>query len=154
MIPLLGDLKHVQSTPPVALNANSNATCAAIDTLGYEYLRVMVDFGAVQAGVSQLNLQESDAANMASAAAITGTNVGTDNNDTGSASTLPAENTANNTSVAFFVNLKGHKRYIQPVLEIGSGSNGTVVSITVELDRAHEEPRTAALANIGQRMVV
>lgn len=156
MVPLLGDLKHVQSVPPIAVGDNNAASAVAIDTYGYEYLRVTVDFGAVGSPVSTLKLQESDLSNMSGATDISGTVVGTDNNDTGVASTLPGATNNSNTAIQFCVNLKGHKRYVKPVMQNGTVNAGTgcVVSITGELARAHEEPRTATLANVSQRMVV
>lgn len=144
--------KSVQIAGPIALAASGTLAVATIDTLGYEYLRVTVDLGVRDTVLATLKLQQSDAANMSGAIDVPGTVFGTDNNDTGAASTLPGA-TDDNHRFVFLVDLRGKKRYIKLIaIESAAGATG-LVSAWAELSRPHESPPTAAAAGVTQRMV-
>jgi hypothetical protein len=149
--------KKVQVVAPQAIVNNASYTCNVIDTEGYDYLEVDVNLGASDNTLAALKLQESDAkassTTLTSGVDIAGTRFGTDNNDTGSASTLPAS-TDHNKLFTFFVDLRARKRYILPVITVGNGASGSFVSVTARLSRAEQGPRTAAQAGYAQRMIV
>jgi hypothetical protein len=84
---------------------------------------------------------------------VAGAIFGTSNNDTGSASTLPAA-TDDNKLYAIEADLRGRKRYLDLVLTGGDGTTGTYLSALVILSRAQDAPRTAVEAGFAQRLIV
>jgi len=139
-------------TPPGAIIDNAAATTATIDTIGAAYAVFKVYFGAMDIAVTVLKVQESDDSGMSGAADITNTVMGTANNDTGSASTLPTAGDGNH----FFevcIDLRGRKRYLDLSLTLGDGAAGTYVAAWCELYRMSDAPRTAAEAGLTQRMI-
>lgn len=155
MIPVTNKLFNV--CPPAAIVNNASLTCNVIDTQGFRFLRVTVVLGALDIALTALKLQESDVA--ASGTALTGgtdvvgSRFGTDNNDTGVASTFPSA-TDDNHFFTFEVDLRGRKRYILPVVTIGSGSTGGFATVVAELDRGENTPTTAAQKGVTQNMRV
>lgn len=143
--------------PPAAIVNNASLTCNVIDTWRADYLEINVYLGATDIALTALKLQESDAkasgTTLTSGVDITASVFGTANNDTGVASTLPSA-TDDNHVFAFFVDLRGRKRYILPVITVGNGSTGAYCSVIAKLSRNAEGPRTAADANYTQRMVI
>ncbi len=146
------DCKYVSVTPPAAIIDNAAAATATIDTLGYDFLEVLVYFGAMDIAVGTMKIQESDDSGMSGAADVVGTRFGTDANDTGSTSTLPAA-TDDNKIFAFNLDLRGRKRYLDLSLTLGDGAAGTFVAALARLSRCKDAPRTAAEAGLSQRMV-
>lgn len=155
MIPITNKLVSV--TPPAAIIDNASAVCNAVDSLGFRYARYVFHFGAMDIAVSALKIQESDtltnATTLASAADITGAIFGTSNNDTGSASTLPSA-TADNLFFTVEIDLRGRKRYLNPVLTLGDGAAGTYVAAWCELSRGETVPTTAAQKGVSQNLRV
>jgi hypothetical protein len=146
------DRKLVVITPPNAIVDNAAYTTAAIDTQDADFVVIHVMLGPTDIAMAALKVQESDLANMSGAADIVGTRFGTDNNDTGSASTLPDAN-ADNTILSFYIDKRGRKRYLDLVATAGDGSTGTYLAAWAELWRMKDGPRTAAEAGYGQRMI-
>jgi hypothetical protein len=144
--------KLVNITPPAAIVDNASYTTAVLDTVGYDYAVINVFFGATDIAVVNMRLQQSDESG-ANFADLSGSVYGTDNNDTGSASTLPSS-TADNTFCSWFVDMRGKKRYLDVILTAGDGAAGTYATVWAELWRAEDAPRTAAQAGYGQRVVV
>lgn len=147
--------KKLNVLPPAAIIDNAAAGCLVIDTQGWDSLEIVVQFGAMDIAVAAMKVQQSDvkasATALTSGVDVTGTVVGTDANDTGSASTLPSA-TADNTLFSFLIDLRGKKRYILPVITLGDGSAGTYVSVLGILGRGKEGPRTAVQAGYAQRI--
>ena len=145
--------KRVSVTPPAAIVNNASFTCAEIDTLGFDYVEITVYLGALDIALAALKVQETDTTG-SGYADVTGLVYGTSNNDTGAASTLPAA-TDDNHFFSFAIDCRGgRKRYLKPVVTMGSGSTGGFAAIWADLSRAKEGPRTAVQAGYTQRLIV
>lgn len=144
--------KYFAVTPPAAIIDNAAATTAEIDTLGYDYCKVMVFFGAMDIAVTTMKLQESDTSG-SGFADITGLVFGTSTNTAGSTSSLPSASD-DNKFFAFYVDLRGRKRYLDLSLTLGDGAAGTYVSVWAELSRAESFPATATNRGISQELLV
>ena len=146
------DCKVLLTTPPAAIIDNAAVATAEIDRLGYDYAQIEVFLGALDIAMTVLKVQESDVSG-SGFADIVGTRFGTDNNDTGSASTLPSA-TDDNKIFSFFLDLRGRKRYLDVSATVGDGAAGTFIVIVTRLWRSKDAPRTAAEAGYSQRMRV
>lgn len=133
--------KLVSITPPSAIVNNASYTCSAVDTLGFDYATVYLQLGATDIALTACKLQESD--DNSTWSDVTGAVFGTSNNTGGSASTLPSA-TDDNKFFAVEVDLRGRKRYLKPVVTVGSGSTGAFAAIWAVLSRAEAQPKTAA----------
>lgn len=154
MANILQQSKIVAITPPAAIVDNASYTTAAVDTFGFNKLKVTVFLGATDIAMTALKLQESDDSGMSGAADITGAVYGTSiNPDTGTASALPSA-TDDNKFFTFFVDLKGRKRYIDLVATAGDGSTGTFLAAWAELYDANAVPATAATRGCAANLIV
>lgn len=135
--------KFLNVTPPAAIVDNAAFTTATIDTKGWRDLTVLVSLGALDIAVVAMKLQESDDSGMSGAVDITGAVFGTN-----PAPALPSA-TDDNKIYAFFVELKGRKRYIDLSLTGGDGALGTFASVLAVLDRGEEFPDSAADRGLG-----
>lgn len=136
--------KILNVTPPVASVNNASALTATIDTLGFDYCSIYVNFGVMDAALTALKVQESDFANMSGAADVTGLVYGTSTNIAGSVSALPAS-TNDNTVFGFDIDLKARKRYLDVVATVGAaGTTGAFATCNAILSRAEQSPTTAA----------
>lgn len=147
------DKKFVSITPPAAIVDNAAFVTATIDRLGFDYCEILVYFGAMDIAATVLKVQESDDAGMSGAADIVGTRFGTDNNDTGSLSTLPSA-TDDNKFFKFEIDLRGRKRYLDLNLTGGDGAAGTFACAFAILSRGSQVPTTAAQKGVSQLMRV
>lgn len=145
----LQSCKYQNVTPPAAIVDNASFTTGTIDTKGFRALGVIVSLGATDIAFTAMKLQESDDSGMSGAVDITGTVFG------GSAP-QPALPTAtdDNKVYAFFLDLRGRKRYIDLVLTIGDGTVGGFASVLAILERAEEMPDTAAERGLGAFVTV
>ncbi len=111
--------KFVEVLAPATLD-NASGTTPVIDTLGYEYLAVLVRLNATDIALSALKLQHSDS-DSSGFTDVTGHVYG--------ATGLPALPTAtdDNNFYAFFVDLRGKKRYVDLVVTAGDGSVGAAL---------------------------
>lgn len=128
--------KIVAITPPGAIVDNAAFTTAAIDTLGFLQLTIVILFGAMDIAATVLKLQQSDDSGMAGAVDITGANFASDG-------VLPGA-TADNSMYAFHVDLCGKKRYIDLNLTGGDGTTGTYATVFAILSRGSECSDSAA----------
>lgn len=131
------DIKFVEVTPPAAKVDDAEFTTAAIDTAGWEHLKILCYIGDIDVNFVAMKLQESDASNMGSAADIAGTVGGTD-------FTLPTAAAGDNTINTFDVDLRGRKRYIDLVAEGGDGTAGTFMTVIAILSRPTISPNSAS----------
>ena len=138
-------------TPPQAIVDNASWTTGEIDTLGADFLVVNILLGATDIAMTELKLTESDTAGSGHTD-VPGTVFGTDNNDTGSPSTLPSA-TDDNKFFTFHVDLRGRKRYLDLVATAGDGAAGTYLAAWAELWWNASAPRLGSEAGEGQRMV-
>jgi hypothetical protein len=155
MIPI--EHKLVRVTSPAAIVDNASLTCQAVDRKGFSFARYVFYFGAMDIAATALKVQESDtltdATTLASAADITGAIFGTSANDAGSTSTLPSA-TSDNGFFTVEIDLRGRKRYLNPVVTLGDGAAGTFVAAWCELYRGENTPTTAAQKGVSQNLRV
>lgn len=127
----LQNCKFVQLTPPGAIVDNASYTTDVLDTVGFGYCAILVSLGATDIAMAALKLQQSDA-NGSGFADVTGAVGGVD-------FTLPSA-TDDNKVVAFFVDLRGKKRYLDIVATAGNGSVGTYASVVAILSEGSITP--------------
>lgn len=151
MLAALQQKKAVVFSPRAVVN-NASYTCNIIDTFGFDYAQFVFQLGATDIALTAFKLQESDDSGMSGAADVAGTIFGTDKNDTGNTSTLPSA-TDDDKVFEMAVNLRPRKRYLRPVVTVGSGSTGAYMNGLVILSRGFEGPRTAAQSGLSQRMI-
>jgi hypothetical protein len=137
--------KFVAITPPGAIVDDNPFTTAAIDTLGFDELLIVVFFGALDIVLAALKLQESDDSGMSGAVDISGADLSVAANGV-----LPPA-TADNTFIAFHVRCGGQrKRYIDLVMTGGNGSVGTYAAAFALLGKGKSVPTTATQRGAGQ----
>ena len=134
--------KLVSVTPPAAIVDNASYTTSEIDTLGFDYAKIVVYLGATDIAMTALAVTESDTSG-AGHANVSGLVWGTAENIAGSTSTLPSA-TDDNKFFVFDIDLKGRKRYLDVTATAGDGTSGTFAVIWAELSRAEDTPTTAA----------
>lgn len=137
--------KLVTITPPGAIVDNAAFTTAAVDTAGFASATIIVHFGAMDIAMAALKLQQSDASG-SGYADITGAVGGTD-------FTLPSA-TDDNKFVAFFVDLKGKKRYLDLVATGGDGTTGTYFTAIAILSGAQITPSNATDRGLLAQVIV
>lgn len=155
----MNPVKHkiVRVTSPAAIVNNASLTCQVVDRQGFDFARYVFYFGAMDIAVTALKIQESDttssATALASAADITGAIFGTSAADTGSTSALPTA-TDDNKFFTVELDLKGRKRYLNPVVTCGDGAAGTFVAVFCELYNAENVPTSATQKGVAQNLRV
>jgi hypothetical protein len=142
----LQNVKFVAITPPAAIVDNDVFVTAALDTKGWDYAVILILFGAMDIAMAALKLQHSEASDMSGATDVTGGNFAT-------SGTLPAD-TADNTFVAWYVDCRNKKRYLDVVATGGNGSAGTYMTAIAILGRGEQQPSTAALRGLAQQLIV
>lgn len=145
MINTLTD-KLVNLTPPAAIVNNAAVTVASVDTKGFNYLDIILIFGATDIALTVCKLTTSDTDS--AYADYVGSRYGTDQG-----SSLPSA-TADNTFVAWHVDLRGKKRWWKPAITVGSGSTGAYVCVIAILSRAEQQPNTLATRGLGQELFI
>jgi|694.fasta_scaffold93125_2 hypothetical protein len=123
----LQNVKVVNVTPPAAIKDNASFATTTIDTLGFNKVAIYFALGATDIAMTALKVQESDDSGMSGAADITGAVYGA----TGYAALPTADD--DNKVFAFFIDLKGRKRYLDVVATAGDGSTGTFGACTAHL---------------------
>lgn len=136
------DAKWFQVIPPQAIKDNASWTTNEIDTLGYQYVEVIVSVGALDIALTVLKVQDASSTG-GSFTDITGCVFGTSVNSAGSTSTLPAADDDNKIFV-FNIDLRGLDRFLDLVATIDNGSNGGYISAMARLSRAETAPNSAA----------
>jgi len=135
-------IKYVNLTPPAAILDNTAITVAELDTLGWDYARIIVILGATDIALTVLKVTESDASGSGHAD-VTGLVFGTSTDIDGSTSALPTA-TDDNGFFVFQIDLRGRKRYLDMGATIGDGTAGGFVTIIAELSRGDTGPTTVA----------
>ena len=134
--------KFLQVIAPVAIVDNASWTTNEIDTLGYNYLTVIVNIGATDIAMAALKLQQSDTSG-SGFADVTGLDSDGDTNIDGAAATLPTA-TDDNSLFIFQVDLRGKKRYWDLVATAGNGTTGTFASAVAILSNADDADVTSS----------
>lgn len=148
----LQQCKVVNVTPPAAIVNNAAFSTTTIDTKGYDSAVIYFALGATDVAMAALKLTESDDSGMSGAADITGLVYGTSTNpDTATTSALPT-GTDDNKVFAFFVDLKGRKRYLDVSATAGNGSTGTYGSCIAVLYKSEQVPTTATGRGLGANL--
>ena len=140
--------KLVSITPPAAIIDDASLTTAELDTLGFDYARIVVWLGATDIALTALKVTESDTSG-SDHADVTGLVFGTSENIAGSTSSLPAAGDDNDFFI-FEIDLRGRKRYLDLVATVGNGTAGAFVVAWAELSVAETEPNSAADAGANQ----
>jgi hypothetical protein len=157
------NVKWVQVLAPAAAVNNASASPAVIDTRGYSYLELIVELGATDTALTALEIQESDTNTANTFVPVTGLIYGTSQtlavNSAVTAwgvtqlqlanSSLPTANSGDSQWL-FNVDLKGRKRYIQPVLTAGTGTNGAYLAAIGRLSNDEVAPSTPAGYGVTQ----
>ena len=144
--------KFANAVIPVAIVNNTTIAATAVDTLGFDYATIVVQLGATDIALSAFKLTECDTSG-GSYTDVTGAIFGTSVNDTGSTSTLPSA-TDDNKLFVFSVDCRARKRYLKLAATVGNGSTGAYMSAIAILSRGEQGTRTAAEANLSQRVIV
>ena len=145
----LQNTKFLNSVPPEAIHADTTGFgFTEIDTLGYDYLTIIITLGATDIGLTALALTEGDTSGSGHAN-ITGTVYGTATDIAGTTSVLPALGDGDEVFV-YELDLKTRKRYIDATITPGDGSTGMFLSAVSILSRAGEAPTTAAARGCNQ----
>lgn len=125
----------------VPIDANgTTVTDTEVDTLGFDYLTVIVQLGNVAANMTTLKLQESDSSGASEA------------DFTGSAFTAPTAAGGDNDVLVAFVDLRKRKRYISIVATAGAGA--TLISAIGILSRAEVTPTSATERGVDEQLIV
>lgn len=132
------DMKLVSITPPAAISDNATLTTGEIDTLGWDFLDIIVYEGATDIAMAALAVTESDSSGSGHAN-VTGLVWGTSTNIDGSTSALPSATDDNLFQLAQ-IDLRGRKRYIDVTATTGDGAAGTYIAILGVLRRAEVAP--------------
>lgn len=155
MIPVQHKLVRVVS--PAAIVDNASLTCQVVDTQGFRFARYVFYFGAMDIAAVALKIQEADAKSSATAltspADVTGAIFGTSNKDDGTASALPSA-TDDDKFFTVEIDLRGRKRFLNPVATMGDGAAGTFVCAWCELYRGEIVPTSAAQKGVSQNLKV
>ena len=133
--------------PPQARVDGAAFTTAIIDTLGARYVAIYVALGDIDAALAALKVQESDAANMAGATDVPGADFAV------APAALPGAGDDNKV-FAFFIDMRGRKRYLDLAMNAGDGAAGTFAFAWAELSRLAEMPRTAAQRGLSAELIV
>ena len=134
----LQNAKFVLSLAPISVNGTA-ATTTEIDTLGYDYLTLVVQTGSLGATMDELSITESDTAGSGHAAV------------TGGTWTDPVGTTDNNKIYAAFIDLRKRKRYIKLVAD--PGASASLVSSVGILTRAEVSPTSATERGLGEQLI-
>lgn len=118
----------------------ATATDVEVDTLGFDYLTVIVQLGNVAANMTALKLQESD------------TTAASEADFTGGAFTAPTAAAGDNDVLVAFVDLRKRKRFISIVATAGAGA--TLISAIGILSRAEVTPTSATERGIDEQLIV
>lgn len=132
--------KVFQSAAPQVKN-NGNALVTSVDTAGWDYVEFHFSLGATDIALTALKLQEAD--DNSTFSDVVGTRVGTDNDMSGAATTLPSA-TGDNTIYILSIDVRKRKRYLQPVITVGNGTTGANVACNAVLSRGSIEPHQAS----------
>lgn len=144
----LQNVKVVNVTPPAAIVDNASFATTTIDTLGFNKVAIYFQLGATDIAMTALKVQESDDSGMSGAADITGAVYGA----SGYAA-LPTA-TDDNKIFAFFIDLKGRKRYLDVVATAGDGSTGTFGACIAELYNGNATADDATERGLAANLIV
>ena len=145
---ILQNTKIVNVTPPAAIKDNASFATTTIDTFGFNKVAIYFALGATDIAMTALKVQESDDSGMSGAADITGAVYGA----SGYAALPTADD--DNKVFAFFIDLKGRKRYLDVVATAGDGSTGTFGACTAHLYNGNVTTDDATERGLAANLIV
>lgn len=134
----LQNIKLVNLTPPAAIIDDASLTVAELDTLGWDYVTIVLILGATDIAVTVCKLTDADVS-ATSHADITGTLYGTATDTDGDTSALPTA-TDDNGFFGWELDLKKRKRYIDAVITVGDGTAGGFYTVIAILSKGQQPP--------------
>ncbi|MCU0871774.1 MAG: hypothetical protein MUE50_05470 [Pirellulaceae bacterium] len=144
----MNELQHtkvVACIPPGVIKDDASFVAVEIDTLGFDFLQVIIALGATDIAMAALKLQESETAGGGGGYTdIDGCDLATDNDAYGSAAALPSADD-DNKLIIMEVDLRaGRMRYVNLLATAGNGSAGTYLSAIGILSRSTKGVYSAA----------
>jgi hypothetical protein len=139
-------LKFVQAIAPGAIVDNAAFTGTVIDTLGFNYLTLVIMFGAMDIAMAALKVTECDTSG-GSYTDIPGADFSV------SPATLPSA-TDDNHLFGVHINLQTRKRYIKIAATGGDGAAGTYATGIGVLSKGETVPSDAAGRGFTQDLTV
>ena len=150
----LENFKLVSVIPPAAVVDNAAFTTAEVDTVGWDFARFVVYFGAIDIAATVLKVTESDTTGSGHVEIdATDFSDATQTDINGGALALPSADDDNK----FFVidiDLRGRKRFLDLNLTGGDGSAGAYAAAWCELYRGETLPRTEAGRGVAQMVSI
>jgi hypothetical protein len=137
-------MKYVQAIAPAVVDGAA-ATSIAIDTMGFEYLALILSLGVADDALTVLKVTECDTSG--------GSYTDVDDADFSTDSTLP---TAGEDGLLFgaFVNLQNRKRFIKLEATAGATGAGVAMSALAILSEAKIVPSDAASRGLTREVTV
>jgi len=134
----LQNIKLVNLTPPGALVDDASLTVAELDTLGWDYVTIVLMLGATDIAVTVCKLTESDTS-ASGHADITGTLYATATDTDGDTSALPTA-TDDDGFFGWELDLKKRKRYLDATITVGDGTAGGYYTVFAILSKGQQPP--------------
>lgn len=133
--------KYISALPPISVAGGASATTTEIDTLGFDYVELLVQSGLVGAnGVPTIKVQESD---------VSGSGQ-TDVTGLGFTALVDADD---NKVLGAFIDVKKRKRYLTLVITNGA-TNASLMSALARLSRPAQSPTTATERGLQEQKIV
>ena len=126
--------KTINVVPPGAIVDATGVSVNTVDRKGFDYAVFKVILGSTDSGLSELKIQESD--DNSTWTDVPGLDFSV------SPAVLPSASDSNDI-FAFDIDLRGRKRYLRPAIIVGSGTNGTYLTVIADLGRADQTPHDA-----------
>ena len=137
-------MKYVQAIAPAVVDG-ATATAIAVDTLGFEYLALIISLGVADDALTALKVTESD---------VSGSGyTDVDDADFSADSSLPAA-TEDGLLFGAFINLQNRKRYIKVVATAGATGAGVAISALAILSEAKIVPSDAESRGLEREVTV
>lgn len=133
--------KYVAALPPVSVAGGASATTTEIDTLGFDYVELLIQSGLVGAnGVATIKVQESDVS-------------GSGQTDVTGLSFTALVDADDNKILGAFIDMRGRKRYLTLVITNGA-TNASLMSAIARLSRGKQVPATATARGLQEQKIV
>lgn len=131
--------KFVGVLPPISVAGGASATTTELDTVGFDYVALVIQSGLVGAnGVPTVKLQESDTSGSGQA-------------DISGAALTALVDADDNEVFCIYVDMRKRKRYLTLVITNGA-TNASVMSALAILTRGVQTPATAAARGLTQQL--
>lgn len=137
-------MKYVQAIAPAVVDG-ATATAIEVDTLGFEYLTIILQLGVMDDALTALKLTESD---------VSGSGyTDVDDADFSTDSTLPTAG-EDGKNFGFHVNLQNRKRYMKVVATAGATGAGAAMAALAILSEAKIVPSDVTGRGLLREVIV